>query len=141
MRHVPYPWHQWLLPLPHMSRTKWRASARSLCISGPERGRRTGNIYHETEARPEEKIPETVVAPRCSGAHAHFLTILSLANCRGFFTQNIFWKLAHCDPHKALSFDRLHAYHLGLFGKHLWLEFKLVVDGLERKYAVIIDDQ
>ena len=31
--------------------------------------------------------------------------------------------------YKALSFDRLHAYHLGLFGGHLWPQFKLIVNG------------
>ena len=30
--------------------------------------------------------------------------------------------------YKALSWDRLHAYHLGLFGDHLWTQFKLIVN-------------
>ncbi|EKM49227.1 uncharacterized protein PHACADRAFT_201888 [Phanerochaete carnosa HHB-10118-sp] len=55
--------------------------------------------------------------------------------------QNVFWNLARSDPHKTLSFDRLHAYHLGLFGKHLWLEFKLVVEDLDRNVRVAIDNQ
>ncbi|EKM55198.1 uncharacterized protein PHACADRAFT_195226 [Phanerochaete carnosa HHB-10118-sp] len=55
--------------------------------------------------------------------------------------QNIFWNLARSNPHKTLSFDRLHAYHLGLFGKHLWLEFKLVVEELDRNVRVAIDNQ
>lgn len=34
--------------------------------------------------------------------------------------QNVFWKLENSDPYRALSFDRLHAFHLGLFEDHIW---------------------
>ena len=33
--------------------------------------------------------------------------------------QNVFWKLENSDPYRALSFDRLHAFHLGLFEDHI----------------------
>ncbi|KAF9780021.1 hypothetical protein BJ322DRAFT_1165130 [Thelephora terrestris] len=41
--------------------------------------------------------------------------------------ENIFWSLQNSDPHRALSFDRLHANHLGLFKDHLWQEAKRLV--------------
>ncbi|KAK0483354.1 hypothetical protein IW261DRAFT_1549818 [Armillaria novae-zelandiae] len=34
--------------------------------------------------------------------------------------ENVFWSIARSDPYKAVSWDRLHAYHLGVF-KHLLL--------------------
>lgn len=52
-------------------------------------------------------------------------------------TQNLFCDFPHTDPHKAVSFDQLHWYHSGLFGYHLWGEFKKVIDNLpqSRKFA------
>ncbi|KAK0432086.1 hypothetical protein EV421DRAFT_1719858, partial [Armillaria borealis] len=35
------------------------------------------------------------------------------------FVKNVFWSIEHCDVHRALSFDHLHAFHNGLFGDHL----------------------
>ncbi|PCH36191.1 hypothetical protein WOLCODRAFT_86299, partial [Wolfiporia cocos MD-104 SS10] len=55
--------------------------------------------------------------------------------------QNSFWKIANTDVHKALSFDRLHAYHLGLFGDHLWPEIKAHVNNIGRDAAIMVDDQ
>lgn len=40
-----------------------------------------------------------------------------------------------------LSWDRLHAYHGGLFSDHLWAEFKLVIDELSRQDATKVDEQ
>ncbi|KAJ7278682.1 hypothetical protein C8J57DRAFT_1434112 [Mycena rebaudengoi] len=34
--------------------------------------------------------------------------------------ENAFWNVANSDPHKALSFDRLHAHASGLWGGHLF---------------------
>ncbi|KAH9858046.1 hypothetical protein C2E23DRAFT_719166 [Lenzites betulinus] len=41
--------------------------------------------------------------------------------------KNAFFDVKHSDPYTALSFDRLHAFHSGLFGHHLWGEFKQVL--------------
>ncbi|KAH9036799.1 hypothetical protein EDB85DRAFT_2288078 [Lactarius pseudohatsudake] len=38
--------------------------------------------------------------------------------------QNIFWQLQHMDPHRVLSFNRLHSNNTGVFGYHLWEVFK-----------------
>ena len=55
--------------------------------------------------------------------------------------QNIFWEMPRLDPYEALCFDRLHANHIGLFGDHLWAEFQLAVDELERDVRDAIDVQ
>ncbi|KIJ09892.1 hypothetical protein PAXINDRAFT_164338 [Paxillus involutus ATCC 200175] len=41
--------------------------------------------------------------------------------------ENVFWIVLFSDPHKALSFDRLHALHLGLWGKHILGELKKIL--------------
>ncbi|KAJ7327972.1 hypothetical protein DFH08DRAFT_940723 [Mycena albidolilacea] len=33
---------------------------------------------------------------------------------------NVFWNVAYSDPHQALSFEHLHSYSSGLWGKHLF---------------------
>ncbi|TFK82664.1 hypothetical protein K466DRAFT_499894 [Polyporus arcularius HHB13444] len=37
---------------------------------------------------------------------------------------NSFLELANSDPFRAVGFDRLHAFHLGLWGKHIWVLIK-----------------
>ncbi|KAI0674805.1 hypothetical protein C8Q78DRAFT_502219 [Trametes maxima] len=56
--------------------------------------------------------------------------------------QNAFWEIQNSDPYQALSFDRLHTFHLGLFGHHLWKQFKKHVNALSksRDAAQAIDD-
>ncbi|KAG1901334.1 uncharacterized protein F5891DRAFT_1128092 [Suillus fuscotomentosus] len=44
--------------------------------------------------------------------------------------ENCFWKVSHCDVHRALSFDRLHSNNAGMWGDHLWSE--LHFDALPR---------
>ncbi|KAG1824182.1 hypothetical protein EV424DRAFT_1471936 [Suillus variegatus] len=39
---------------------------------------------------------------------------------------NVFWLIAHSDPHQAISFDRLHALHLGMW-RHLLEELKKIL--------------
>uniref|UniRef100_A0A8H7XUW4 Uncharacterized protein n=1 Tax=Psilocybe cubensis TaxID=181762 RepID=A0A8H7XUW4_PSICU len=55
--------------------------------------------------------------------------------------ENVFWMMNGSDVYKALSWDRLHAYHGGLFSDHLWSEFKAIIDSSGRKDAEIIDNQ
>lgn len=45
------------------------------------------------------------------------------------------------DVYSALSWDRLHAYHGGLFSDHLWSEFKSIVTVLGKPQANMIDKQ
>lgn len=43
------------------------------------------------------------------------------------------------DPNRAISFDRLHAYHGGLFGDHLWPEVKAHIEALGRPAISLVD--
>ncbi|KAH9921770.1 uncharacterized protein B0H18DRAFT_1086042 [Fomitopsis serialis] len=54
---------------------------------------------------------------------------------------NVFWKIGYSDPHKALSFDKLHAYAIGLFGDHLWPEIIKLVKLLGRLAMGMVDKQ
>ncbi|KAJ7262834.1 hypothetical protein C8J57DRAFT_1436351 [Mycena rebaudengoi] len=55
--------------------------------------------------------------------------------------ENVFWKINNTDPHQALSFDRLHAYHGGLWSDHIWAQIKLRVTALGRGARAKIDNQ
>ncbi|KAF9470163.1 hypothetical protein BDN70DRAFT_821696, partial [Pholiota conissans] len=46
--------------------------------------------------------------------------------------ENVFWSLEGTDVYSAISFDRLHAYHGGLFSDHLWGQFKDAVSALKK---------
>ena len=53
--------------------------------------------------------------------------------------QNVFWNFPYSDLYDALSWDRLHAYHGGLFSDHLLVEFNNVVNDMGRKSAAEIN--
>ncbi|KAJ7050105.1 hypothetical protein C8F01DRAFT_1237970 [Mycena amicta] len=38
--------------------------------------------------------------------------------------KNVFWNVAYSDPHRALGFDKLHFYSIGLWGDHLFEQAK-----------------
>ncbi|KAF9523577.1 hypothetical protein CPB83DRAFT_951188, partial [Crepidotus variabilis] len=55
--------------------------------------------------------------------------------------RNTFWELQGTDIHSALSWDRLHAYHLGLFGDHLLKELKDTILGkMSREKKAAVDE-
>ncbi|KAH0826712.1 hypothetical protein J3R83DRAFT_5109 [Lanmaoa asiatica] len=43
---------------------------------------------------------------------------------------NIFWLIHYSCLHRAISFDRLHIYHGGLWGRHIWPEIKKILSFL-----------
>ncbi|KDR67396.1 hypothetical protein GALMADRAFT_232065 [Galerina marginata CBS 339.88] len=47
--------------------------------------------------------------------------------------ENTFWKLKYTDVYKALSWDRLHAYHSGLYRFHLLVQFLYIIQLLDDK--------
>ncbi|KAG1849251.1 hypothetical protein F4604DRAFT_1593550 [Suillus subluteus] len=53
---------------------------------------------------------------------------------------NIFWLIAYSDPHEAISFDRLHALHLGMW-KHLLEELKKILKALGRSAEAKLENQ
>ncbi|KAN0127630.1 hypothetical protein V8E53_014549 [Lactarius tabidus] len=65
--------------------------------------------------------------------------LLSLHGLRDI--DNVFWLVANSDPHRALSFDRLHSNNTGLFGYHLWEKFKVTVNRNGRNDAAKVDQQ
>ncbi|KAH9061804.1 hypothetical protein EDB83DRAFT_2506592 [Lactarius deliciosus] len=54
---------------------------------------------------------------------------------------NVFWTLSHTDPHRALSFDRLHSNNSGVFGYHLWGAFKALIGRYSREEEAKVDAQ
>ncbi|KAK0505522.1 hypothetical protein EDD18DRAFT_1098869 [Armillaria luteobubalina] len=57
--------------------------------------------------------------------------------------ENVFWGIANSDPYKAVSWDRLHAYHLGVF-RHLLnrlLEHIENIPGAEKHHAKVVIDE
>ena len=62
-------------------------------------------------------------------------------DCIIFVWQNVFWKFLHSDPYQALSFDRLHASHLGLFKSHIWKALKKELEAAGRLALKEVDDQ
>ncbi|KAL4248361.1 hypothetical protein ABKN59_009698 [Abortiporus biennis] len=54
--------------------------------------------------------------------------------------ENAFWNVANSNPHHTLSFDHLHAYHLGLFGDHLWPELQILVEKIGPHAKSLVDD-
>jgi hypothetical protein len=55
--------------------------------------------------------------------------------------QNVFWDVAFSDPHLSISWDRLHAYHAGLFGKHIWPKVQAFVTSMGRAAIQKVDKQ
>ncbi|KAI0035349.1 hypothetical protein K488DRAFT_43506 [Vararia minispora EC-137] len=53
---------------------------------------------------------------------------------------NVFWQIANTDPHRALSFDRLHFNNSGLGGNHLWGELVKVIKSLGRQAEKALND-
>lgn len=52
----------------------------------------------------------------------------------------MFWTLSGTEIYDAISWDRLHSYHLGLFGDHLLAHLRDLVKS-SRESVVMIDSQ
>jgi hypothetical protein len=70
----------------------------------------------------------------------NLLLKIQYSNCV-FAHQNAFWAVANSDPYAALSWDRLHAYHGGLFSDHLWSEVLEILGVLGKNMAQLVDNQ
>ncbi|KAK0465700.1 hypothetical protein IW261DRAFT_1553974 [Armillaria novae-zelandiae] len=70
-------------------------------------------------------------------------TTENMQKCYHQAQENVFWSMDQSDPYRAVSWDRLHAYHLGLF-KHLLLRLLEHVERIHGpdkcKAKVIIDE-
>ncbi|KAJ7814830.1 hypothetical protein B0H14DRAFT_3090067 [Mycena olivaceomarginata] len=54
---------------------------------------------------------------------------------------NIFWNVANSDPHHAISFDRLHSHHSGIWGDHLFTQLKIHFKELGDRQSAKLDQQ
>ena len=54
--------------------------------------------------------------------------------------KNAFWDIENSDVHEAVSFDRLHAYIIGLWKQHLFGELKSIIEDLGRSVEVEFED-
>ncbi|KAJ7742995.1 hypothetical protein B0H14DRAFT_3097190 [Mycena olivaceomarginata] len=54
---------------------------------------------------------------------------------------NVFWNIANSDPHRAISFDRLHSHHSGLWGDHLFPQLKIHFKELGDRQSAKLDQQ
>ncbi|KAJ7360797.1 hypothetical protein DFH08DRAFT_921182 [Mycena albidolilacea] len=54
---------------------------------------------------------------------------------------NVFWIVANSDPHRAISFDRLHSHHSGLWGDHLFSQLKIHLKELGDRQSAKLDQQ
>ncbi|KAG9310133.1 hypothetical protein JVU11DRAFT_9748 [Chiua virens] len=53
---------------------------------------------------------------------------------------NVFWLIRFsCDPYLAISFDILHALHLGLWGKHIFQEIKKILESQGRDAQATVE--
>ncbi|KAJ7860668.1 hypothetical protein B0H14DRAFT_2576448 [Mycena olivaceomarginata] len=55
--------------------------------------------------------------------------------------ENVFWNIANSDPHRAISFDRLHSHHSGLWGDHLFPQLKIHFKELGDRQSAKLDQQ
>ena len=55
--------------------------------------------------------------------------------------QNVFWSLSYTDVHRAISWDRLHAYHGGLFSNHLLEQVLEILDASDRRFSAAFEQQ
>lgn len=53
----------------------------------------------------------------------------------------MFWQFTNSDPYRALSYDRLHASNLGMFGDHLWDDVTEKLKAKGRQVIKRVDDQ
>ncbi|KAH9848281.1 hypothetical protein C2E23DRAFT_739970 [Lenzites betulinus] len=55
--------------------------------------------------------------------------------------KNVFWKIPRMNAYQAVSWDRLHAYHGGLFSDHLFVQFQEIVKEMGRKTMKTINER
>ncbi|KDQ16697.1 hypothetical protein BOTBODRAFT_97965, partial [Botryobasidium botryosum FD-172 SS1] len=51
---------------------------------------------------------------------------------------NAFWRMYNSCPHRALSYDVLHFIESGFWGKHMWVEFLGIIEGVGSSQATCL---
>ncbi|KAG1905761.1 uncharacterized protein F5891DRAFT_1125792 [Suillus fuscotomentosus] len=81
-----------------------------------------------------QQVLKTARLAKMKKARENHLKAFSLHN-----VENVFWKVHHCDIHRALSWDCMHANNGRLWSDHLWVELQFWITDLGREAAVQID--
>ncbi|KAJ6471679.1 hypothetical protein DFH09DRAFT_1253869 [Mycena vulgaris] len=91
-----------------------------------------------SELRNAQRSKEAVEGARSLSAEEREILLkdLGLRN-----VDNVFWHVAHSDPHRAISFDRLHSHQSGLWGDHLFGQIKIQVSNLAGRQSAKLDQQ
>ncbi|KAI0633772.1 hypothetical protein C8Q77DRAFT_1218049 [Trametes polyzona] len=97
------------------------------------------SFEEEFAKRKGEEVREIVNSALSASTLREREAILSKTSLRP--VENAFLELANSDPYAALSFDRLHAFHSGLWGHHFWQEFKRLAQDLPKEALTRIDQQ
>ncbi|KAJ3563065.1 hypothetical protein NP233_g9182 [Leucocoprinus birnbaumii] len=91
--------------------------------------------------RTQEQSKEAVVGASRASTKQDAEKILKEKSLRP--VNNAFWTLPHSDPHRALTFDRMHNNAHGLGGKHLWplLQVTLAQLPAARSKMAVVDER
>ncbi|KAI0091116.1 hypothetical protein BDY19DRAFT_991694 [Irpex rosettiformis] len=96
-------------------------------------------VLSDLKAKPEFRIEaearEIVEGPGSVTIKDEALKYIGMRNVR-----NAFWDIANTDIYEAVSFDRLHAYTIGLWKQHLFEELKKIVIALGRPAQVQFEE-
>ncbi|KAH9029162.1 hypothetical protein EDB85DRAFT_2147471 [Lactarius pseudohatsudake] len=123
------------------------------CVMSLTRGTKANSPCPICLVKKDELVDLTKTWPLRTAAHAQELVqqarghrrvkdreaLLSAYGLRN--VNNVFWTLSHTDPHRALSFDRLHSNNSGIFGYHLWGAFKALIARYSREEEAKVDAQ
>ncbi|KAG8220742.1 hypothetical protein J3R82DRAFT_2155 [Butyriboletus roseoflavus] len=84
-----------------------------------------------------EQVLQTIQCAREAGSAEEKEAILSGESLRD--VDNVFRIVECADPHVAVSFDCLHANQEGMFGDHLFVELKVVINSIGRAAVVKVE--
>jgi hypothetical protein len=70
-----------------------------------------------------------------------YVTVIFCKFCHQLLFKNVFWRIENSDVHRALSWDRMHAHHGGLFSKHLWVDLQEYIKEAGRDATTTVDKQ
>ncbi|KAG2121427.1 hypothetical protein DEU56DRAFT_873780 [Suillus clintonianus] len=94
-------------------------------------------LSHELRLRTSAESEETLQLARAKKSKKEREKLLKTYSLRD--VENAFWRMMLTDIHRALSFDRMHVYHGGLWRHHLWRELQFWILELGREAVVQMD--
>ncbi|KAF6755026.1 hypothetical protein DFP72DRAFT_1068157 [Ephemerocybe angulata] len=92
-----------------------------------------GNEYPARTTADMQAIYEHAVCAETAAEREDLFKSVGLRNVK-----NVFWSFKYTDVYSALGWDRLHAYHSGLFRKHILQEFLTMIEH-DRKSTVTFE--